>query len=286
MMENNYINVDIYGAATRKAPARAEYLYCENYEQCSLYKEKKCFGKTTIFGKRCPFADISSVNLGCTPRSAKYIEGKNKVYADPKHSILSYPTNDIYVYTCGNNVFLNIPHVTIKKDSEQNLIVDRDPISLFGISSIVQTTEDKITNKVLYEICSAIPRTFFENRPIKNYQAEYIPNFLIQLKKNLPNIYNRFVKEYPEYNKSFKDINFVGRKAYLSTCCPDPKITYTDSNGNEFHFMNENEIYCSSYKTAFLPFNSKESTLKMKVTDDMTVKITDNNQVLETTRFC
>ena len=284
-MENNHINVNIYGMATRKAPARAEYLYCENCEQCSLYKEKKCFGVTTFLGRRCPFSHISSVNLGCTTRSAKYVEGKNKVNADPMHSHLSYPTEKIYIYTCGNTILLNLPFIQIKKDSEGNLSID-DTTSLFDLGNIVATTKEKLTNKVLNNICSSVPRTFFENSPIKSYKTDDIPNFLIQLKRLLPDVYERFVEEYPEYNKSFKDINFVGRKAYLSTCCPDPKIVYKDRNGNEFHFMNEKTIYCTTYHSAFIPFGGKECNLTMKVTEDMTVTITDNNQVLETTRFC
>ena len=282
-MENNHINVNIYGMATRKAPARAEYLYCENCEQCSLYKEKKCFGVTTFLGRRCPFSHISSVNLGCTTRSTKYVEGKKKVDADPMHSHLSYPRENIYIYTCGNIIFLNLPFIQIKKDSEGNLSVDANSLLL---GNIVGTTKEKLTNKVLNSICSSVPRTLFENSPIKRYKTDDIPNFLIQLKRLLPDVYGRFVEEYPEYTMSFKDINFVGRKAYLSTCCPDPKIAYVDRNGNEFHFMNENEICCSSYKSAFLPFNAKESILRIRVTDDMTIKITDNNQVLETTWFC
>ena len=60
------INVGLYGDGSRKARLRAEYIYCDHAEECSAYKEGRCFRVTTLFGLRCEFGRINHVDGGTT----------------------------------------------------------------------------------------------------------------------------------------------------------------------------------------------------------------------------
>ena len=53
--QEKLINVDLYGDGSRDSRLRAEYIYCDHADVCSVYKEGKCFRKTTLFGVRCEF---------------------------------------------------------------------------------------------------------------------------------------------------------------------------------------------------------------------------------------
>ena len=57
-----------------------------------------------------------------------------------------------------------------------------------------------------------------------------------------------------------------------------------DPHKNKFVLKN-GYLYCDNYRLSFLPFNSKVGELKIKVTDDMTYKITNNSQVDENTKY-
>ena len=57
--QEKLINVDLYGDGSRNSRLRAEYIYCDHADVCSVYKEGKCFRKTTLFGVRCEFGRIA-----------------------------------------------------------------------------------------------------------------------------------------------------------------------------------------------------------------------------------
>lgn len=43
--QEKLINVDLYGDGSRDSRLRAEYIYCDHADVCSVYKEGKCFRK-------------------------------------------------------------------------------------------------------------------------------------------------------------------------------------------------------------------------------------------------
>ena len=110
---------------------------------------------------------------------------------------------------------------------------------------------------------------------IKSYQKEAVPEFLYQLKTYLPDIYNRFVQEYPEF--SVKEVNYVGKKAYAKTLRKGCII-------KGFTFDGE-YLYNPNYHITFFFIDNAQTEVKVKVTDDMVVEITDNSQVDENTMF-
>lgn len=90
--QEKLINVDLYGDGSRESRLRAEYIYCDHADMCSVYKEGKCFRKTTLFGVRCEFGRIACVDGG-TKKTKMY----GRVYSEAKDSEryhkLSYPNN-------------------------------------------------------------------------------------------------------------------------------------------------------------------------------------------------
>ena len=280
----NYINVNLYGDGSRKVHLRAEYIYCEHCNECSLYKEGKCFNVTTPFGSYCSLGRVSKVDYG-TKQSRKFYEADAKVRNDKKYHALEYPSkNNIYLYTVGDKICLTLPYAHIKYNEETDEFSIDDRSSFFN-SAFVAIPLDKFTNERIYKICKAQPRTLFDYTVIKDYAEKVVPEFIIQLKSSLPEKYEEFIDEHPEYRKDFKDINFVGKTAYLSTCSKDPNIIYKDTLGNNFHFLNDKTLVCEEYRSAFLPFNGSGTRMDLRLTEKMTYKITDNNQVLETTKF-
>ena len=79
--QEKLINVDLYGDGSRDSRLRAEYIYCDHADVCSVYKEGKCFRKTTLFGVRCEFGRIACVDGG-TKKTKMY----GRVYSEAKDS--------------------------------------------------------------------------------------------------------------------------------------------------------------------------------------------------------
>ena len=51
-MNDNCICAHLYGDGSRDCRLRAEYIRCNRAEECSAYKNGKCFCVTTLFGVR------------------------------------------------------------------------------------------------------------------------------------------------------------------------------------------------------------------------------------------
>lgn len=115
---------------------------------------------------------------------------------------------------------------------------------------------------------------------IESYQTETIPLFLRQLSKLFPEQYNAFIAAFPDYELKAPD--YRGKYAKLSTC--NRELTYRDAHGNSFRFDGD-ELVCDKYRLGgFTPFSSSGyAQMRIPVTDDMQVKITDSNQVTDQT---
>lgn len=273
MEMDELINVSLYGDGSRRARLRAEYIYCNHANECSAYKDGKCFRVTTLFGLRCEFGRISCVD-GCTKQSKTY----HKVYAETKahekYGKLSYPY-DTYIIRIGDGAFLSLPYVRIEESSDGKLICS-DPG--FG-SNRLFVSIDKLTPENIRRICLYSPYALMGG-VIADYQKKTVPMFLHQLSHLFPEQFQAFTSAYPDYK--IAPPNWIGKYAMLSTCNRD--VEYEDERRNVFHFDGD-EIVCDHYKSALLSFDIKEATLRAKVTDEMRVKITNNDQVTDKTIF-
>lgn len=267
------INVDLYGDGSRNSRLRAEYIYCDHANACSAYKEGKCFNKTKPFGIRCEFGRIACVD-GSTKKTKMY----DRVYRDAKCSEqyhkISYP-NNTYIAKIGNDAFLALPYIRVERGSDSKLFC-HDPG--FGgnriFVSIDELTPDNINRICTYRPCAML------GGEIESYQTETVPIFLRQLSKLFPEQYNAFIAAFPDYELKVPD--YRGKYAKLSTC--NRELSYRDIHGNSFRFDGD-DLVCDKYRIGgFMPFSSSGyAQMRIKVTDDMRIKITDINQVTDQT---
>ncbi|WP_417200979.1 hypothetical protein [Sutterella wadsworthensis] len=268
-MNTKKINVGLYGDGSRGARLRAEYIACDRAEECSLYKSGKCFNVTTLFGLRCPIGTMWSVDGGMK-QSKAFRNMQVQVRADPLYAKLKYPYHE-QIGRIGDDAFLGVLHIRIEDQNGRLNVSDPG----FGNNRVV-VKRDTLTPENLNRICAYQPRAFMGG-VITSYQEETVPNFLHQLSLLFPDEYAALIAEYPEYAE--KKPNFIGRIAKLATC--NPACEYKDG-GSVFRFDGD-WLICDCYKSSFAPFGGKGAMLKIQLTDEMTVKITDNAQVLPET---
>lgn len=118
----------------------------------------------------------------------------------------------------------------------------------------------------------------FNDGYIKAYYEEYVPRFLDDLKRNYKDIWNNFISTYPEYDKK---INYIGRKAYISSLRNGLKIR---ENASEWE-IKDGYIICERWRYLY-PFNARYGKVKIEITDELVCEITNNEQVDENTKFC
>lgn len=274
---NNLININLYGDGSRNAKLRAEAIYCDRCEECSLYKRGLCCKLTAFLLPTCPIGTKNAYGH-CTKQAKAYDKLYKETQAKPEYHKLKYPL-DMCLETVGEDILLNLNFTcTSYKD---NVFKIENPTFC---NNIICMPKEVLTNDVLKNICEFIPRTMFDRAEIKDYQNKVVPNFINDLRTKLPDIYKRFISEYPQFDIT---PNYVGKRAKLSTV--NTTLTYHLKNYGDFHFEIPDyyKLYVvfDNYNSAFLPFKAKNTKLQFEVTDDMTIEITDNNQVTEWTIF-
>lgn len=268
-MDEIKINVGLYGDGSRNARRRAEVIYCDRCDICSLYKENKCARVTSFLTPCCPFGRTVKIDGG-TKRSKAFDKVGDEARADECYGKLSYPYSR-YVADFGDSVGVCVPYADAKYEDGQ---LKLDTLIL-NTSHWVVIPKEQFTTTILkqYYDYQAIG---WNCSPIKKYRTEALPMFLRQVKQLFPDLYTEFIKIVPETKIS--PPNYVGKFAYLSTVNKD--VSYEG-----FHFEGD-ELVNENWKSAFLPFSHAENAyVRIKVNDKMTVKITDNNQVTEETKF-
>ncbi len=266
---NNIININIYGDGSRKYPYKIKAINCDRAHECSLYKDGKCLAIPGLLSPSCCVGKIEVID-----KSTKYARRCDDMLSKWKshecYNILKRPVYQ-YIALVGNDVLINIPYMHINKDT-----FDIES-SLFG-HDIVLIPRDKFTPEYVVKLLKYRP-TFYVGNKVAEYIAEYKNNVLQTVLKEIsdlmPDIYQQVILFYPE--SSTWSVNYIGRTAYLSTC--NRECTY-----DGFKFDGDTLIK-SDWNGLFLPFGAKSAEIRIKVTDDMLVKITDNKQVLDNTKF-
>ena len=266
------INVQLYGGKSifkgvREKPLEAEITYCDKCEQCTFYKNGTCFnaGRGKANGK----IGKKEIIRGYTSRANKYYEFKRTYENDERYNLLKEPNSKIGIVD--DIVILNLQYIKIN----ENMKIEEDVI--LGNDELVYIPLNEFNNDIIKRICDIKPRTLFNDGYIKSYYEEIIPRFLYELKTDFKDIYDRFINEYPEYEKEF---NFIGRKAYIYSLKDETEIV--DKNST---FLKKDGYLVGNYKSLFLPFGATEAEIKIKINDKMICEITDNSQVDENTKF-
>lgn len=268
------INVNLYGGKSifkgcGNNPLSADITYCDECNNCSFYKNKKCFNANRLTS-RCKYGRVEKIE-GYTSRSKKYYSFESLYKTDPTYHLLDAPLN--IIGSIGDNIVLNINGINIDENNE--IIND---VKFFSIDKeLMYIPKNLFTNDLIKKICD-FKLIGMWGGEIEDYQNKTIPKFLSSLKRDFNDIYVRFINEYPEYNR---DINYIGRYAYINSLKDGVKI----KDSNDKFFEKQGDYLLGSFSSCFLPFGAKDSEIKIKINSEMTYKITDNCQVDDNTVF-
>lgn len=244
------INVGLYGGKSilggKEIPLRAEIIYCDKTDKCSLFINGMCLNVTAPFSCRCKFGDVSVIT-GYTSRAKKYYTFELQHKSDEMYGKLRHPNN------C------------------KIALIDDFVFIFVGGESWIPIKD--FNTELIYKICT------YRAQAMTKYKTEQIPEFLFQLNRLIPELYKQFITEYPQF-----DIkpNHIGKQAYINTLNKDSIIK--DCHGNKFRFDGD-YLVCENWKLSFVPFDAGVGELRIKITDRMTCEITDNEQVTENTIF-
>lgn len=207
-MNDNCICAHLYGDGSRDCRLRAEYIRCNRAEECSAYKNGKCFCVTTLFGVRCPNGEITIVDGG-TKQSKKFLRVQKEARTNPAYGKLRYPSTNL-ITRIGEDAFLTVPYTWLEEFGGEIRCDNPHP----GTNRLY-ISADKLTPENIKRICDFIPRAIMGG-VIRDYQDKTVPMFLHQLRGLFPEKYAAFQEAYPDYK--IKAPDWKGRWAKLSTC--------------------------------------------------------------------
>lgn len=282
---DNKINVMLFGGFDKKSKNRAEIVYCDRCEDCSLYKKGKCLSVSAPFSSHCKYGKVSKIQ-GFTQRAMKRYEFDARYKNDEKYGALKHPS-DWRIAVMGDTVALNLTFAICDKKGWNDWKHEWEELEeyktrecrMFGISTISYIPISDFSTKVIHNILTYIPMSIFGHNEISDYRKKIVPNILFEMSKILPDTYNKLIQEYPAFAEIVP--NFIGKRAYVNSLADG--VVLNDDRGK---FVKKGEYLESDcWKSAFLPFGSNQATVRILITDKMVCKITDNSQVDENTVF-
>lgn len=270
------IHTGLYGGKSFiKGVRDSKYLeravYCDNYENCGLYKQGKCLRVVSGYNSNdCKFGRNETIE-GYTPRAAKCSDFNKRVRSDPVYGTLKYPYGT-YAAQVGDYLFLYTGYVSlIEKDGVTRI----DSAPLFTPKcAFVKTNDIDLLAKVL----KTKPREALSWDVEERYQNEIVPAILTDLRRDLPDIFKALTEKYPEFDVK---PNYVGRKAYVSTLADGSVI---EDNNSTYVYDKTNGIL-NGTKKEYVLGNYVDVSVIAKVDSTMTCVITDNSQITDSTVF-
>lgn len=276
--------IDVYWTGRKyifggeESSLEAHEIYCDNCNNCSLYKNKQCLNHCPPFASPC--CKLGSVinTKGYTSRAQKYSTFKSRYTSNDKYNCLTYP-NTKNLAIIGDTVFIYLTYAKVELNKETN---NYYTIRSNYICESSYVPIDKFNTDLIYNIATFKPRALLGG-VITDYNDKIIPDFLLSLKKLMPAIYNEFITEYPEWNLA---PNYIGKVAYVNSL----------KSGTKFIEHNTEWLYDGEYVIAenmdlglsspwWQHNNDSENIVKIKVNDKMTITINDNSIVDENTKF-
>lgn len=245
---------------------RVTIYFCKNSENCDAYKRGKCVMQNGLYGHRCPYGKVERKE-GFTKAARKC--GELITNMQSKYGEVSYATKDLrFVCYIGEYVYLNLPHLINYSNSirENNFFVGNDMIK-----------REDFTPEFIVELIKYQPRALMGG-VISSYQKESVPKFCTQLKRYIPDIYEKVRRVCPEIDDLIENINYVGKRAKLMTLLPGEVKLSTNIlewDGNLLHAKGNQISF----------WGMQDEKVTIVPTDKTVVEICDNATVSDDTEL-
>lgn len=195
---------------------RVSVYKCINCENCNAYKKKRCVMLNGLWGHDCPYGVIERKE-GFTKAASKCGDLVRK-YKE-KYDNVGYALKTLnFVCEIGDYVYLGLPHL----NGYNNPIRNND----FFIDDDMIKKED-FTPEFVVELIKYKPYALMGG-VITSYRKEYIPKFCDQLKRLMPDMYEKVCVIYPEIEQIVENIDYIGKMAKLITLLPGKVKLSTD----------------------------------------------------------
>lgn len=239
-------------------------IYCENSDDCDLFKsDGSCLLCASM--PLCRFGRKSHTE-GPTPAARNFHSTmrkwreENAEYIDSLKSLKAY--NRIF-YTNG---FYYLPYSFIRG-------CDGSPFPGSIMSNGAWVASDDMTAELLATICTAQPRAMFGG-VIHDYQNKEVPKFISDLQHHYPHLFDML----PDEQKArVQSMSYVGREADITTCPPCEFVISDKKWKWDGEFLIGSDML-------FQPV-AGDLEVRIRPKNGASVKITDNNQVNDSTRF-
>lgn len=244
----------------RNQASFARVTFCNACENCEAYKRGQCAeADNLLLHKHCPHSKVYKLE-GPTRRSKFYSDfvvtcEKTLDITDRIVQRLSGLTSSITVG--GDYVYINLPHLdNYVNPIAEEIGFDRGFIPL-----------ENFTDELIIKLLNYHPLAVFGGE-IPSYQRDAVPKFIINLRENFKEIYNRIIKD-TDYEKGILNYDYRNRKAILQTLKPG-KVKY----GN-YIWEWDGTVLKACEEMPFMEFD------EVKPKKDIAVIIVDNNTVDE-----
>jgi len=252
--------------------SQCQTVSCHNSENCDLFKRKECSWIGAYGYSRCPYGTYSKID-GFTRRARKYyswLSDKKDLYKDVLDALRQ--ASDVMAII-GDFIYLPYSFMTMNDD-----IPFKEKGGFFAKGCCFLNKEFFNIDTVV-KICTFRPQAMMGGE-IKSYQKEEVPKFVKHLSEQFPDLYKELCNRLE--NISNISLTNVGREAYLNTLKFDVG-EFKDIHGATWQWDGKYLISNNSHASFMLI--SKFDELRLIPREDVTVKITDDNQVSDKTIF-
>ena len=200
----------IFGKPSRTDRERVTLYLCSNCDSCDAYKHKKCAMLCGLasthgcpYGKERTFQGYTKGAKKCGELVRKYKEK----YKDETYALRSLD----HLCRIGDYVYLGLSYL-------KNYVNPfRPDIDLFG-GDMIKVID--FTPELVKELIEFRPRALFDRSEIKDYQEKLLPMFCLQMRKYLPDMYEKVKAVTPEIERLADSVDLRGKEAKVLTLLP------------------------------------------------------------------
>lgn len=255
----------------RKDKSKFTTLYCSNKHNCNLYSKGQCVMWSGLWGNRCEFG-LKKVEEGYTSRASKfnYWLGERRKKVEGIKQLDSAPDK---VAKVGDKIYFPYPHWYMISDLPKILQGS-------AFNSLYWIPENMFNVELLKIILQGTPFALMGGA-IMSYKDKIVPKIVEHLKEEMPDLYSELENKYPEITSKFKNVNYIGRKAYVDTIVKNV-IFNIERKGD--CFWNGQQLIFEDYNMSFSPVKGK-TEVRITPNENETIEITSNDMVDLNTKF-